>query len=204
MLGIMAVLAAMGASNADIPPASEVTLRHEIYQDSDVTAYALDIPPKQGTQMHRHDKDLLTVFLSKVSTTAVFEGSGPTTDAPPAGTVRYRMAGFSHSTRNNDPSETFHAILLEFKHPTGARGPGNGSPTLFCTPSICVDDLSVGGGSSTPSYASALFIAVTHLDGHMAHQAQGKLTPGSIWRGKGAWSNANSTPARLIAVYSRY
>ena len=82
-IGLAYCLAAgiLGASSQiAVPPASEVTLRRQIYRGEGVTAYLLRIPPGQGTQMHRHDKDILTVFISGGRTTAVFEGSAPTTD----------------------------------------------------------------------------------------------------------------------------
>ena len=62
--------------------------------------------------MHRHDKDLLTVFISDGRTTTVFEGSPARTDRLPLGTERFRSAGFAHSTRNDGPTD-FRAVLLE-------------------------------------------------------------------------------------------
>jgi hypothetical protein len=48
------------------PPisADEVTLRHRIYRDERVTIFLLDIPPGQATLLHRHDRDMLSVFDS--------------------------------------------------------------------------------------------------------------------------------------------
>src|SRR6187397_1344395 len=89
------------AQDRSIPLAAEVRLRHQIFRGHGVTAFLLQIPPGQGTQMHRHDKDLLTVFISGGRTTAVFEGLPPKTDTVASGEVRCRTAGFAHSTRND-------------------------------------------------------------------------------------------------------
>ena len=44
--------------------ADEVTLRHRIYGDARVTIFLLDIPPGQATLLHRHDRDMLAVFVN--------------------------------------------------------------------------------------------------------------------------------------------
>src|SRR6185436_16493129 len=117
--------ASIATFQSPIPPASEVRLRHQIYRGHGVTAFLLQIPPGQGTQMHRHDKDLLTVFISGGRTTAVFEGSPPKTDTMAAATVRFRSAGFAHSMRNDGPTD-FRTVLLEFDRSQGSLSPPSG------------------------------------------------------------------------------
>lgn len=185
-----------------IPPASEVTLRHEIYRGQGVTAYLLEIPPGQGSQMHRHDKDLLTVFISGGRTTAVFEGFPARTDALAAGTIRYRSAGFAHST-HNDERTAFRAVLLEFNDPQGPRSEGTGPPQVFCTTGFCVDDVTVAPGGKLGGSVSTLFVPVTDA---MVRESSGRRhlqLPGSIWTGSGGWVNAGREPARIIAINLR-
>ena len=47
--------------------ADEVTLRHRIYGDGRVTIFLLDIPPGQATVLHRHDRDMLSVFVTSTT-----------------------------------------------------------------------------------------------------------------------------------------
>jgi hypothetical protein len=41
-----------------------VTLRHRIYGDARGIIFLLDIPPGQATLLHRHDRDMLAVFVN--------------------------------------------------------------------------------------------------------------------------------------------
>lgn len=45
-------------------PASELSMRREIFHNDRVTAFLLEIPPGQATPMHRHEKDLITIVVS--------------------------------------------------------------------------------------------------------------------------------------------
>jgi hypothetical protein len=80
--------------------ADEVTLRHRIYGDQRVTIFLLDIPAGQATVMHRHDRDMLSVFVNGGRTRASFNGAAPVEDSFTPGDVRFRSAGFTHSTEN--------------------------------------------------------------------------------------------------------
>ena len=190
------------ASEPDIAPASEVTLRHQIYRGHGITAYLLEIPPGQGSQMHRHDKDILTIFLTGGRTTAVFEGSAPTTDALAAGTVRYRTAGFAHSTRNDDRTD-FRALLLEFDTPQGPRLAGTGPSQTFCTTGFCVDDMIVAPGIAMGGSGPRLFVPIANTIVREASGRRHEQAAGSIWAGPGDWTNAGSVPVRMISVTFR-
>ncbi|MBA3887471.1 MAG: hypothetical protein H0X67_17325 [Acidobacteria bacterium] len=80
--------------------ADEVTLRHKIYGNERVTVFLLDIPPGQATMAPRHGRDMLSVFVSGGRTRASFNGAPTVEDTFAAGDVRFRFAGFTHSTEN--------------------------------------------------------------------------------------------------------
>lgn len=149
------LVAVPGLQRAPIS-ADEVTLRRQIYADQRATIFLLDIPPGQATVLHRHDKDLLTVFVGGGRTSASFNGAAPVEDAFPPGDVRFRSAGFTHSTENIG-TEDFLAVIFEFVGAQGPRAPSVEAAThvcapdgvdacvdrrpLFCTDKFCVDDL---------------------------------------------------------------
>ena len=147
--------------------------------------------------MHRHDKDLLTVFISGGRTTAVFEGSAPQTDTFVAGVVRYRQAGFAHSTQN-DGSSDFRAVLLEFDEPQGPSRAG-GAGDLFCTDHFCVHRFNVAPGAALVGKGEAFFVplgdTVAAVSGRRHSHPEG-----TIWRGSYGWINGAGSTARVIAV----
>ena len=150
--------------------------------------------------MHRHDKDLLTVFISGGRTTAVFEGEAPKTDTFVLGVVRYRRAGFAHSTRN-DGSSDFRAVLLEFDHPQGPSQ-GGGSGDLFCTDRFCVHEFTIAPGASLAGKGEAFFVPLGNTivsDSGRQHSHP----DGTIWRGRYGWINSGAGTARVMAITPR-
>jgi quercetin dioxygenase-like cupin family protein len=145
--------------------ADEVTLRHRLYGDGRVTIFLLDIPPGQATVLHRHDRDMLSVFVSGGRTRASFNGAAPVEDSFTPGDVRFRSAGFTHSTENIS-SDRFLSVIFEFVDSQGPRGPDTRSPSrvcnpgqtacveekpLFCTSKFCVDDLTMAPRAVRPA-----------------------------------------------------
>jgi hypothetical protein len=136
--------------------ADEVTLRHRIYGDGRVTVFLLDIPPGNATVLHRHDRDMLSVFVNGGRTRASFNGAAPVEDSFPPGDVRFRSAGFTHSTENIG-TDRFLSVIFEFVDSQGPRASATRPAThicnpdsqtscvdekpLFCTSKFCVDDL---------------------------------------------------------------
>ena len=100
--------------------ADEVTLRHRIYGDGQVTIFLLDIPPGQATLLHRHDRDMLSVFVNGGRTRASFNGAAPVEDSFTPGDVRFRSAGFTHSTENIG-AVRFLSVIFEFVDSQGPR-----------------------------------------------------------------------------------
>jgi len=204
-LVLLAGFAGASAGQVATPfaPASEVTLRHEVYRDSRLTAYLLEIPPGMSTQMHRHDKDILSVFFGGVSTTATFEGAQPFTDTPLAGAVRYRMAGFTHSTRNNDAKVVFKSVVIEFNESQGPKDAEPKPPAVLCTPRFCAEDLSVAAGHIVPTHEGDILVAVTDVKGNAIGAGDFRRAAGSVWENTGPWRNTGGTLARFIAIRSR-
>jgi hypothetical protein len=146
--------------------ANEVTLRHRIYADGRVTIFLLDIPPGQATVLHRHDRDMLSVFVNGGRTRASFNGAAPVEDSFTPGDVRFRSAGFTHSTENIG-IDHFLSVIFEFVDSQGPRASATrptahtcnpGSQTacvdekpLFCTSRFCVDDLTMGPHAVRPA-----------------------------------------------------
>ena len=146
--------------------ADEVTLRHRIYGDGRVTIFLLDIPPGQATVLHRHDRDMLSVFVNGGRTRASFNGAAPVEDSFTPGDVRFRSAGFTHSTENIG-TERFLSVIFEFVDSQGPRAsairpathicnPGSQTACvdekpLFCTSKFCVDDLTMGPHAVRPA-----------------------------------------------------
>jgi hypothetical protein len=146
--------------------ADEVTLRHKIYGDGRVTIFLLDIPPGQATLLHRHDRDMLSVFVNGGRTRASFNGAAPVEDSFTPGDVRFRSAGFTHSTENI-ATDRFLSVIFEFVDSQGRREPATQPTThicspetqtacvdeqpLFCTSKFCVDDLMMAPRAIRPA-----------------------------------------------------
>ena len=143
-----------------------MTLRHRIYGDGRVTIFLLDIPPGQATLLYRHDRDMLSVFVNGGRTRASFNGAAPVEDSFTPGDVRFRSAGFTHSTENI-ATDRFLSVIFEFVDPQGPRASATrpathicnpGSQTacvdekpLFCTSKFCVGDLTMGPHAVRPA-----------------------------------------------------
>jgi quercetin dioxygenase-like cupin family protein len=146
--------------------ADEVTLRHRIYGNGRVTIFLLDIPPGHATVLHRHDRDMLSVFVNGGRTRASFNGAAAVEDSFTPGDVRFRSAGFTHSTENIG-TERFLSVIFEFVDSQGPRAsairpathicnPGGQAACvdekpLFCTSKFCVDDLTMGPHAVRPA-----------------------------------------------------
>lgn len=209
-------------------PASEVTLRHEIYRDARVNVYLLDIPPGRATVLHRHDRDILSVFVRGGKTRAVFNGGAPVDDTFAIGDVRFRNAGFTHSTENRDSADFF-CVIFEFATSQGPRKAAPGQPTrtcgdgqeicaeekpLFCTDGFCVDDVVIGpravkqdGGEMTDRMLIAVSDYSLRAEGenmpvttHDGKTGQVELIPAGSAR---RWTNTTANPAHYVVLTFR-
>ena len=209
--------------------ADEVTLRREIYQDAHVKAFLLDIPPGQATVQHRHDHDILTVFVTGGKTRAVFNGAAPVDDTFAVGDVRFRSSGFTHSTENRD-SVDFLAVIFEFVESQGERVPPTRSAThacaaggqmecvdekpVLCTARICVDEITMAPQAvkqDGPATMDRMLVAISGYT--LREQSEGAVA--SVHSRKTGevelvsagparrWINTASTPAHYVVVTYR-
>jgi quercetin dioxygenase-like cupin family protein len=189
VLLMLAVSIALCAQTAPVP-ASEVQYRKQVLQNPRLTAFLLEIPPGASTVMHRHDRDILTVFVSGGETKSSIAGQATKPDKFRAGEVRFRPAGFTHATENVGKSP-FRASIIEFTGTQGAvdrtkqkssRYCNPGSKTacveekyLFCTARFCVEDVTMGAGAMTSQHShdtDHMLIAVS--DYSLADDVNGK------------------------------
>jgi hypothetical protein len=164
--------------------ADEVTLRHRIYGDGRVTIFLLDISPGQATLLHRHDRDMLSVFVNGGRTRASFNGGAPVEDSFTPGDVRFRSAGFTHSTENMG-TDRFLSVIFEFVDSQGPRASATWPAThicnpdsqtacvheqrLFCTSKFCVDDLTMAPRAVRPAVGATndrILVAVSDYTFH--------------------------------------
>jgi hypothetical protein len=214
------------ATGDQIPPASEVKYRHPILQTGRFIAYLLEIPPHEATMMHRHERDILTVFVSGAKTTSTFYGHEPVTDAIPSGEARFRPAGFAHATRNED-SVVFRAVILEFTQSQGAlrlqsdeqHYCNQDSPNAcvtekqkICTDGFCVTEIRLAPGAirkTTVPAGSYAIIAVDDCelsDGLHKSASPHAYRSGDIQYFEAAgssWKNSGRTEAHLALVSFR-
>lgn len=189
LLALVALVASAAPQRPPIP-ASEVTLRKEIHRDPRVTIFLLNIPPGHATMLHRHDRDMLSVFVTGGTTRAVFNDAAPVDDTFAVGDVRFRSAGFTHSTENLG-AENFLSVIFEFTQPQGQRVTVNRPPTrrcatddqtacveekpILCATGFCIDDVSMAPRAvkeEGPSEADRIFVAVS--DYTLSEQREGR------------------------------
>jgi quercetin dioxygenase-like cupin family protein len=208
--------------------ADEVTLRHRIYGDGRVTIFLLDIPPGQATLLHRHDRDMLSVFVNEGRTRASFNGAAPVEDSFAPGDVRFRSAGFTHSTENIG-TDRFLSVIFEFVDSQGPRASAIGTAThicnpdsqtscvderpLFCTSKFCVDDLIMAPRAVRPASGATndrILVAVSDYTfraespgaaAAVHTRKRGEIEP--IAAGSaGRWTNGGDS-AHLVVVTAR-
>jgi len=229
-VAVLALAAAAASAQQRAPiSADEVTLRHKIYGNERLTVFLLDIPPGQATLAHRHARDMLSVFVSGGRTRASFNGAPTVEDTFAAGDVRFRAAGFTHSTENVG-TERFTSVIFEFASSQGERVPSTlpathmcnpGSTTacvdvrsLFCTARFCVDDLRMAAGAVSNQLAATpdrMLVAVSDYAfreeesgaAAVVHTRKSgeieNLAAGATSR----WTNVSDKPAHIIIVSFR-
>ena len=209
--------------------ALEVKYRKRILKNDRVSVYFLKIPPGHASLMHRHDTDILSIFVAGGETRGTFYGKPPREDTFTVGEVRFRPAGFTHSTENIG-ANAFRSVILEFNSSMGAIEPTTppesrycnpGSETacvaekyILCTTGFCVKEITAAPGAMwlNNDYASdQMLVAVS--DYRLSYQRRGKAAqgrkrksgeveylPGGSQR---QWKNALNKPARIIDVVFR-
>ena len=140
---LLALLQCAIAAAQDPAPISslEVKLRKQIFKNERLSAYLLEIPPGQASLMHRHETDMLGIFVSGGETRSTISGNPPKDETFAVGTVRFRPAGFTHSTENIG-ANMFRAVVVEFNSSMGAIETDKPDDSHYCnsgTESACVD-----------------------------------------------------------------
>lgn len=148
--------------------ALEVKYRKQIFENDRFAVFLLEIPPNHATLMHRHDTDMVSIFVSGGETKGTIFGKPPKEDKFAVGEVRFRPAGFTHSTENVG-ADMFRSVILEFKSSMGSMQPAKPSNSHYCNPgttTACVDE-------------KYLFCTTRFCAKELS------LAPGAIWRNQG-------------------
>ena len=224
------LLSAIAAAQTPAPiPASEVPQRKEIFQNDHINAYLVELKPNEGTPMHVHDRDFLTVFVTGGQVRQTEFAHGSSNQRIPQGTVRFRNAGFAHAIQNESP-QSLRNVIVEFAQPQGKTeklGSKNahycnpGSETtcvdetyLFCTAKVCVEDVTMAPGAVSTKHSHTtdhMLVAVS--DYQLTDQVEGKgKTVRTKWAGEVEYipagithqlTNSGKGAARFIVVVWR-
>jgi len=177
--------------------ADEVALRHRIYGDGRVTVFLLDIPPGQATLLHRHDRDMLSVFVNGGRTRASFNGAAPVEDSFTPGDVRFRSAGFTHSTENIG-AERFLSAIFEFVDSQGPRASATRPATHLCNPDnqiACVDE--------KPLFCTSKFCVDDVMMAPQAIRSMGSVTADQILVAVSDYAFSEEARGNAAAVHTR-
>lgn len=172
-------------------PASEVPQSKEILRNHRVTISRLELAPREATPMHKHDRDMLEVFVNRGHTQNTVSGHKPAADNMAAGEVRFLNAGYVHAVENEGP-DALRVVMVEFADPQGKKeqlgtasrycNPGSTTAcvdekNLFCTARVCVEDVSMAPGAVSTKHSHPtdhMLVAVS--DYELTDQIEGKGT----------------------------
>ena len=202
------------------------SFRSEIFHNDRVAAYLLEIPA-QTTEVRRNQTDELSVFLSGGSVTSLREGAtGPIQIPPQTGEVRFKSASTSYETRNDDPTQTYRAVVVGFTdrqgYPISEQLPARHycnegtlkacvtEKHLLCTTKICVADVEMTAGATRGGFASdtdTMLVAVSDYrlsDDPLVAAPKHVRPSGQVeWIPAGApnrWTNVSTAPTRFIVI----
>ena len=228
---ILAVCAAAGVCAAQSAPIPAQTEAHNkiVLENPKVRVLVAAIPAGDVTALHRHERDYMTVYLTRAQVTGTVQGQPPKHEQFEEGHVRLNKAGTIHTTRN-DASTVFRAAQVEFAEPQGdaevskqkpARYCNPGSTTacvvekyLFCSKSVCVSDVTMGAGAITSRHSHTtdhMMVAITPY--HLSDNVEGvgvrqrdEPSGGAEFLKAGIThqlTNTGSEPARFIVLVWR-
>lgn len=219
--------ACTGQTSAPIPD-SEVPQRKQILQNHRVAISLPELAPQEATPMHKHDHDMLAVFVSGGHTENTILGHAPAADRMLSGEVRFINAGYTHAAKN-ESAVPFRVVIVEFADPQGKMEQKNttsrycnpGSTTacveeknLFCTTKVCVEDVTIAPGAVTTKHTHSTDHALIAIsDYELTDQVEGKgtvmhtrksgeveYTPAGITH---QLTNTGQTPARFTVIVWR-
>jgi quercetin dioxygenase-like cupin family protein len=220
LLTLLALQCAMAATQEPAPISSlEVKLRKQILKNERLSAYLLEIPPKQASLMHRHATDLLSIFVSGGETRSTISGNPPKEDSFAVGAVRFRPAGFTHSTENIG-ANMFRAVVVEFNSSVGAIEAGKPDDShycnpgteracvdvkyLFCTASFCIQDVRIAPHAvwRNDNAGDRLRVAISDYQFSKRLRKSGEVEYISNGSAK-QWKNIGDKTARVAEVVFR-
>lgn len=189
---IFVLLCVVCAGQASAPiPDSEVPQRKQILQNHRVTVSLLELAPQDATPMHKHDRDMMAVFVSGGRTENTILGRTPAADKMTAGEVRFFNAGYTHAVKNKS-AIPFRVVVVHFEDPQGkmertgttSHYCNAGSTTacvdekeLFCTTKVCVEDVTIAPRAVTTKHTHATDHALVAIsDYELTDQVEGKST----------------------------
>jgi hypothetical protein len=220
LLTLLVLQCGIAVAQAPAPISSlEVKLRKQIFENDRLSVYLLEIPPNQASLMHRHDTDLLSVFVSGGETKSTIFGNPPKEDTFAVGAVRFRPAGFTHSTENIGTS-MFRSVVVEFNSSMGAIETGKPDDShycdsdaksacvdvkyVFCTARFCVQDVRIAPGAvwRNDDTGDRLRVAVSDYQFSTRIRKSGEVEYFSRGSAK-HWKNVGGKPARIVDVVFR-
>jgi quercetin dioxygenase-like cupin family protein len=177
-------------SSAPVSDSQQVPQSKELLKNSKVEVSLSTIAPGEATQMHKHERAYVAVFVTGGETEVTSEGKAPTKGKTEAGEVRFRNAGVTHSIKNVGTSP-FETVLVEFADAQGTmKRIGKKSQTcapgtkkcveekeLFCTEKVCVEEVKMAPGAITVKHSHStdhMLIAVS--DYELTDEVEGKGT----------------------------
>ena len=226
---VLLLLCATCAGQAVAPiPDSGVPQGKEILSNHRVTVSLLELAPGESTPMHRHDRDMIAVFVEGGSTRNTLLRRQPVADKMAVGEARFLNAGQAPETRNTG-SGSLRIVIVVFSDPQGKRKEVGTSShycnpdsttacvdekQLFCTEKVCVEDVTIAPGAITTKHGHTtdhMLVAVS--DYELTDRVEGKgivvrtrksgeveyITAGITHR----ITNASLAPARFIVIVWR-
>jgi len=116
---ILVLLCVVSAGQASAPiPDSKVPQRKQILQNRRATISLLELAPQEATPIHKHDHDVLAVFVSGDRTENTILGYTQPADKMTAGEAHFINAGYTHAAKN-ESAVPFRVVIVEFADPQG-------------------------------------------------------------------------------------
>ena len=199
----------------------------EVLRNQRVTVSTVDLAPHESNAMHRHEHDMIAVFVTGGRIRNTVSGKEPAVETTSAGEVRFIPGGYTHSV-SNDGTGLFRAVVVEFDDPQGKLQQDQSSSEtcapgstkcidehyLFCTVKICVEDVTMAPGAISTRHGHPtdhMLVAIS--DYELSDEVQGKDTvkrtrksgeieyiPAGITH---RLTNIGAKPARFIVVLWR-
>ena len=170
--------------------ANEAPQRTKIFENNRVTVSRITIPPGVQVPLHKHDLDMVEVFIDGGVIESTQAGQEPTKYKLDLGEVRFRNGGFSHTTKNIGTTPLT-IVAVEFLSGQGKMtkvrkksetcAPDKKAcveeKELFCTEKVCVEDVSMAPGSVSVKHSHTtdhMLVAVSNYE--LSDEVEGKGT----------------------------